>query len=111
MAESVWADALSLESRSASTIQPQKRQKGYRQITCNPSKFVGGAEEDRTPDLRIANATLSQLSYRPNEAAILAGVLELLQARENGPHTPTPRDKTPLLTSAAPLRAPNRRRF
>ena len=25
----------------------------------------GGAEEDRTPDLRIANATLSQLSYRP----------------------------------------------
>src|SRR3569623_912656 len=28
----------------------------------------GGAEEDRTPDLRIANATLSQLSYRPSEA-------------------------------------------
>jgi hypothetical protein len=27
----------------------------------------GGAEEDRTPDLRIANATLSQLSYRPNQ--------------------------------------------
>ncbi len=26
----------------------------------------GGAEEDRTPDLRIANATLSQLSYRPS---------------------------------------------
>jgi hypothetical protein len=25
----------------------------------------GGAEEDRTPDLRVANATLSQLSYRP----------------------------------------------
>ena len=25
--------------------------------------FIGGAEEDRTPDLRIANATLSQLSY------------------------------------------------
>ncbi len=29
-------------------------------------KFVGGEEEDRTPDLRIANATLSQLSYPPN---------------------------------------------
>gem|GEM_PF-4261338 len=28
----------------------------------------GGAEEDRTPDLRIANATLSQLSYRPTQA-------------------------------------------
>ncbi|SVA74122.1 uncharacterized protein METZ01_LOCUS126976, partial [marine metagenome] len=27
---------------------------------------TGGAEEDRTPDLRIANATLSQLSYRPS---------------------------------------------
>jgi hypothetical protein len=24
-------------------------------------------EEDRTPDLRIANATLSQLSYHPGE--------------------------------------------
>jgi hypothetical protein len=31
----------------------------------NPLIYLGGAEEDRTPDLRIANATLSQLSYRP----------------------------------------------
>jgi hypothetical protein len=31
--------------------------------------LFGGAEEDRTPDLRIANATLSQLSYRPNGLA------------------------------------------
>jgi hypothetical protein len=29
--------------------------------------LFGGAEEDRTPDLRIANATLSQLSYRPED--------------------------------------------
>jgi hypothetical protein len=28
-------------------------------------QMIGGPEEDRTPDLRIANATLSQLSYRP----------------------------------------------
>ena len=28
-------------------------------------KVNGGAEGDRTPDLRIANATLSQLSYGP----------------------------------------------
>ena len=28
----------------------------------------GGDEEDRTPDLRIANATLSQLSYAPTAA-------------------------------------------
>ncbi len=27
----------------------------------------GGGEEDRTPDLRIANATLSQLSYPPTK--------------------------------------------
>ncbi len=27
--------------------------------------MYGGAEEDRTPDLRIANATLSRLSYGP----------------------------------------------
>jgi hypothetical protein len=34
---------------------------------------IGGAEGDRTLDLRIANATLSQLSYRPTtRAAILA---------------------------------------
>ena len=26
---------------------------------------IGGADEDRTHDLRIANATLSQLSYSP----------------------------------------------
>ena len=32
----------------------------------------GGAEEARTPDLRIANATLSQLSYRPYLLKILA---------------------------------------
>jgi hypothetical protein len=28
----------------------------------------GGDEEDRTPDLRIANATLSQLSYVPEKS-------------------------------------------
>ena len=31
----------------------------------------GGEEEDRTPDLRIANATLSQLSYFPMETSII----------------------------------------
>jgi hypothetical protein len=32
-------------------------------------KTFGGAEEDRTPDLCIANAALSQLSYRPTSVA------------------------------------------
>ena len=31
------------------------------------ARSSGGVEEDRTPDLRIANATLSQLSYHPTE--------------------------------------------
>ena len=37
----------------------------------NPLIYLGGAEEDRTPDLRIANATLSQLSYRPMKLILL----------------------------------------
>src|SRR5882757_201908 len=40
----------------------------------------GGAEGDRTLDLRIANATLSQLSYRPTtRAAILASAIRDVQ--------------------------------
>ncbi len=31
--------------------------------------FIGGDGEVRTPDLRIANATLSQLSYAPQVSA------------------------------------------
>ena len=38
---------------------------------------IGGAEGDRTLDLRIANATLSQLSYRPTRRAILASARNL----------------------------------
>ena len=30
--------------------------------------LLSGAEEDRTPDLCIANAALTQLSYRPKQA-------------------------------------------
>lgn len=34
-----------------------------------PTGFIcGGEEEDRTPDLCIANAALSQLSYPPTES-------------------------------------------
>ena len=43
--------------------------------------WVCGAEEDRTPDLRIANATLSQLSYRPNEAGSLPSAAAHFQHR------------------------------
>ncbi len=40
----------------------------------------GGDEEDRTPDLRIANATLSQLSYVPMGAYFIGKALTLLRS-------------------------------
>ena len=39
----------------------------------------GGAEGDRTPDLRIANAALSQLSYSPDIGASVSNKGEVLQ--------------------------------
>ena len=39
---------------------------------------VGGEEEDRTPDLCIANAALSQLSYPPNKNHFSEAVAHLL---------------------------------
>jgi hypothetical protein len=39
---------------------------GILKITACGPWHSGGDEEDRTPDLRIANATLSQLSYVPD---------------------------------------------
>ena len=35
---------------------------------------IRGEEEDRTPDLRIANAALSQLSYPPDEFLLCHGL-------------------------------------
>ena len=42
---------------------------------------LSGAEEARTPNLRIANATLSQLSYRPSETIIIEAAGATQQAR------------------------------
>ena len=39
----------------------------------------GGAEGDRTPDLRIANAALSQLSYSPDIGASVSNKGVVLQ--------------------------------
>ena len=46
----------------------------YQWATAPPGLFkgvrrIGGVEEDRTPDLGIANAALSQLSYHPPKEA------------------------------------------
>ena len=45
----------------------------------------GGEEEDRTPDLRIANAALSQLSYPPNVGRILYHTGWLIKAITSHP--------------------------
>ena len=44
----------------------------------------GGAEGDRTPDLRIANATLSQLSYGPMRKDGRGRNRECNRVRDNG---------------------------
>ena len=48
--------------------------KDGRVLRTRPS-YRGGAEGDRTLDLRIANATLSQLSYHPGIADCRARIL------------------------------------
>lgn len=50
--------------KSARTLGQRPRQ-GYFLNKIDGIYGIGGAEEDRTPDLRIANASLSQLSYGP----------------------------------------------
>ena len=47
----------------------------------------GGEDEDRTHDLRIANAALSQLSYPPDVGAILYQQISLLKAIVISPGT------------------------
>ena len=43
----------------------------------------GGAMENRTPDLRIANATLYQLSYDPNREVMCKASDALQQAQKH----------------------------
>lgn len=49
--------------------QKTRESLGFTRVLCMELDYfgqgIGGDEEDRTPDLRIANATLSQLSYVP----------------------------------------------
>ena len=49
----------------------EKRPEAYLRLTGLFFLFDGGDGEDRTPDLLIANQTLSQLSYAPNEGRII----------------------------------------
>ena len=59
---SSFSAILSLDSAPASPASLLAKKKPR---VCGAFRLSGGAEENRTPDLRIANATLSQLSYRP----------------------------------------------
>lgn len=49
----------------------EKRPEALLRLTGLSCLFDGGDGEDRTPDLLIANQTLSQLSYAPNEGRII----------------------------------------
>ncbi len=58
-----------LAGSDASGDNSSQPQSGAIRSVAHVARFFGilpsGAEGSRTPDLRIANATLSQLSYRP----------------------------------------------
>ena len=86
LAERRWIDlpTFALRARSFERLWGPTMSRGFDLLSGRPTSFYpknpgriglqalkdggryGGAEEDRTPDLRIANATLSQLSYRPS---------------------------------------------
>ena len=60
------------EAKSADPRRNPKRFAGFRSYRHKKTptetgwgSIIGGAKGDRTPDLRIANAALSQLSYCP----------------------------------------------
>src|SRR3954464_5394199 len=58
-----------------------------KRVSLDSSDLEGGAEGDRTPDLCIANAALSQLSYRPNrdaESSFCAGSVNQKTAHAPG---------------------------
>ncbi len=46
-----------------------ENKKGLRQSATTLRWFYGGADRDRTDDLCVANASLSQLSYSPSKAS------------------------------------------
>jgi hypothetical protein len=59
---------------------------------------TGGATGDRTPDLRIANAALSQLSYCPKTAALPSGEEGARHpGNEVRDHTPAPSEVKPIM--------------
>ena len=63
-----WADCLGrlfICGNLTNNRSKPESNKGLR-ITVTPCFYFGGDEGDRTPDLSVANAALSQLSYGPD---------------------------------------------
>src|SRR5215472_3571592 len=62
-----------MDGRRSGAVKPAASRLVCTGRAVEPLRDTGGAEGDRTPDLRIANATLSQLSYGPIALAPVAG--------------------------------------
>lgn len=90
------------------------RESWDREGSQDSANLKGGAEGDRTPDLCIANAALSQLSYRPNRDAESsfcgAPVNRKLPSDRGSPlfRAPTALGATPRSLSLVPLPLPLR---
>jgi hypothetical protein len=63
-----WPPGCDAARRAWAALRRAARLPGRAVRCAQPVEFIGGPKEDRTPDLRIANAALSQLSYRPDSA-------------------------------------------
>ena len=64
------------------------RRNSAKSVFSKPSALTGldgGAEGDRTPDLGVANAALSQLSYSPVKKGIVAKDSAKMQGKRAGP--------------------------
>jgi hypothetical protein len=73
---SIVKDLLLLLSTKCRKLNPQHAEGSTYDLAVNPhsaitnQRFSGGGEGIRTPDPRVANAVLCQLSYTPDKRAI-----------------------------------------
>lgn len=59
----------------------KQKWKGSERLETSRPLSGGGEEEDRTPDLCIANAALSQLSYPPRQRREIMPLTQILRKR------------------------------
>jgi hypothetical protein len=63
--DAIRLEAIELQSTLTSSAPQAQKKPALGRLLRHAAGVIGGADGDRTHDLRIANATLSQLSYRP----------------------------------------------